>query len=75
MKYGGIWAQCLCTFIFLASVLLLGFGPREITRELTILEGQPPPFESNQLLLGITLQSFSFLSQNWETQKCIVWGC
>ena len=38
----GIWYRSLCTFNSLGSVLLLAFGSEKITRELTILEGQPP---------------------------------
>ena len=52
MKYGGIWALCLCTFIFLGCVLLLGLGPREITRELIVLEGQPPSISEQLNLIG-----------------------
>ena len=37
-----IWAPCLCTLNSLGCVLTLGNSSREITRELTILEGQPP---------------------------------
>ena len=60
----GIWSQSLCTFNSLGCVLLLVFGSENVTREQTILKGQPPPIQSNQILLGITLQLFSFSSQN-----------
>ena len=47
----GIWFQSLCTFNPLGCVLLLVFGSEKITRELTILKGQPPSIseESNYI--------------------------
>ena len=56
----------LSVFVRLIPLVVFYYSSsaRKITRELTILEGQPPPFQTNQILLGISLQSFSFSSQN-----------
>ena len=74
MNYGVFGLHVFVRFIPLAA-LLHSPSAWEITLELTILKGgSPPPFQRNQMLLGISFRSFSFLSQNWETQKSIVWG-
>jgi len=63
MHYGVFGLSVFVCLIPLAE-FYYSSSARKITRELTILGGQPPPFQSNQIVLEITLQSFSFSSQN-----------
>ena len=71
----GVWAPCFCTFYSLGCFAPLAFGSGNHSWiDHFKGGGQPPPFQRNQMLLGISFRSFSFLSQNWETQKSIVWG-
>ena len=47
-----IWAPCLCTRNSFGCVLSLVNSSREITRELTILEGQPPSISDQSNFIG-----------------------
>ena len=62
-------------FLYILFPWLLS-STRPSAREITLdfKGGQPPPFQRNQMLLGISFRSFSFLSQNWETQKIYCLG-
>ena len=62
----GIWSHCLCTFNSFDIVLLLVLSTREITRELTILEGQPPSVLEQ---LDFTWNHFHFQAKIGKPKK------
>ena len=65
----GIWDQCLCTFNSLGCVLLLGFGSENVTREQTILKGQPPSISEQSIFIGNHFAIIFIFKPKLKTQK------
>ena len=71
----GIWYRSLCTFNYLGSVLLLVFGSENVTRELTILKGQPPSISEQSNFIGnhfAIMFIFQPKLRNPKIVKCLV---